>query len=486
MSRFSNKKIAILGLGVEGLAVASFLVDKAKEITVFDKKNEADIRDNFDQKILPKLLETLENSKIKKVFEFNVDDLNVKDFDIIFRSPSFYFNHPKLIEAKKAGVEVSTQMKLFFELCPCKIVGVTGTKGKGTTSSLISEILKAGIRYQVSGIKGEQGTPNIYLAGNIGNEVLGLLDEIKSDDIVVLELSNFQLADLDKSPHIAVVTNLGIDHLDYHESVVEYHAAKESILRFQGKNDVAILNLNSMFAVDFIEKIDSKIEFFSGNESDKSEAFVRVNDQNLNEAVVRTDGGLEKICDETEIKLLGRHNLENIAAATLAALACGSSLPVIRETVSGFTGLPYRLEFVAKINDVTYINDSFATNPGPTMAAINSFSQNKILILGGSSKGADFSEMAEIIATSNVSAVLLIGVEGEVIGKALEDKGYRGKMLSGFADLDEVVTKAINLAEPKDVVIFSPACASFDMFKNYKDRGEKFKEAVLKKVQENE
>jgi len=281
------------------------------------------------------------------------------------------------------------------------------------------------------------------------------------------------------------VTNLGIDHLDYHQSLAEYIEAKTGIVRYQNEIDFAVLNQNSTFSGQLLGQIKSKIKYFSKADED-ADVIVR-NNGSIGVVIVRTVFDEDfVVCTSDEIRLVGRHNLENIAAAALATGLFGVSKKAIREGVLEFQGLPYRLELVDEIKGVRFINDSFATNPGPTIAAILSFTEDKILILGGSEKGADFREMAEIISQNKVKAVVLIGTEGPRIRMALEGAGFEGKIVFGGSDMDEILKKAAMHADPGDIVILSPACASFDMFKNYKDRGEKFNNAISKlKIQKD-
>lgn len=460
MIDYKDKKVAIIGLGTEGIAVAKFLGDNFLTLTLLDQLPEEKIIENCPKDEKTFLKKLLSKTKVKKIFSDQYLD-NLTDFDIIFRSPGLSYFNTKIQEAKKAGVTISSQLKLFFDLCPAQIIGVTGTKGKGTTSSLIYEILK------------KQNKNKIHIAGNIGYSALDLLEKIKIEDIVILELSSFQLMDLEKSPQIAIVTNLTIDHLDYHQNEEEYRLAKYNVLAYQGKNDLAILNSGSTFSEEQLKNVEANIEYF-GNNKEKDKCVVE-ND----EVIFDPRGEKISICKLSDIKLLGRHNLENIAAATLVAKKFGADDQTIIETVKSFNGLPHRLEFVRELDGVKYINDSFATNPGPTIAAIKSFEENNlVLILGGSSKGADFTELAETIKNNSVKAVIAIGDEALKIESALEKVGYKGMFWESY-DL----TKALNLARQEandgDYVILSPACASFDMFKNYKDRGEKFKSAVL-------
>ncbi|MEI6498368.1 MAG: UDP-N-acetylmuramoyl-L-alanine--D-glutamate ligase [bacterium] len=463
-----EKKVAIIGLGIEGVALCDFLEDKAKSVFVLEKTPLEQILLKVDSDLKEKILKVIKSEKITFVFGERYLD-NLYNFDIIYRSPSFYFDDDALVEAKRRGILVSSQIQLFFDLCPCKIIGVTGTKGKGTTASLIYEILSH--NYQLTNNVSER-TVEVHLAGNIGYPAINLIPELTKKDIVVLELSNFQLADLSSSPDIAVITNLYVDHLDYHKSVLEYHEAKFNILSHQKKSDLAILNHDSTFDVDNLEKISSEIRYFGHN----NEAAIVLKDR----VVLDPDHRKIEICKRSEINLFGEHNLENIAAATLVADSLGISPEIISRVVKSFVGLPHRIEFVAKINDVTFINDSFATNPEPTIAAIKSFEANKILILGGSAKGSDFDKLAQQIVANNIKVVCLIGVEAFKIKQSLLGAAeFKGEIVEGATNIDEVVLQAYQRATKDDVVIFSPACASFDMFRNYKDRGENFKAAVL-------
>ena len=453
-----DKKVAVLGMGMEGLALVDFLINKECALSALDKLSaeEIDKRLNEEEQIIFK--NVLGNEKIVKIFGDNYLD-NLSGFDIIFRSPGISFNNQKIQEVKNKGVIISSQIKLFFDLCPSKIIGVTGTKGKGTTASLIYEILKKDSR-------------SVYLAGNIGHPAISLVPKLTSDDIVILELSSFQLMDLENSPQIAVVTNLLVDHLDYHENEGEYRRSKESIVKYQGQNDFAVLNKKSTFDQGVLSELKSSIKYFGSQEDievNVTENSVILDPQNRN----------IKICDKENIELFGHHNLENIAAATIVSDILGIDVEATKEVVKNFKGLPHRIEFVIEINGVKFINDSFATNPEPTMAAIDSFSEDKILILGGSSKGADFTKLAKKISSSNIKAVILMGDEADKIKQALITASYSGHINKGLSNIEEIVKAAREEASTGDVIILSPACASFGLFNNYKDRGEKFKTAVL-------
>ncbi len=471
---FTNKKVAVLGMGIEGLSVCNFLTDSGANLFALDKNSEENLLKGLEGEEKSNLQKIINNEKIKKIFGESYLN-NLSQYDILFRTPGISFNHPKIIDAKNKGVVITSQIKLFFDLCPCQIIGVTGTKGKGTTASLIFSILEKKFQNPNSNlsIKNSKFRQSVYLAGNIGYPAIDLIPKLNKDDIVILELSSFQLMDLEKSPHIAVVTNLTVDHLDYHKDLKEYQISKFNILKYQSEKNFMVLNKNSTFSPEILKNARANIKYFSLGNSD-SAAMVEDDKVILDPKNRKID-----ICHLGEIKLFGRHNLENIAAAAIVADILNIDAEITQEVVKSFKGLPHRIEFVAEIDGVKYINDSYATNPDPTMAAINSFAENKIIILGGSSKGANFSELAEKIAESKVTGTILIGQESEKIKEALIKAAYKGKIMDGAVNIEEAVEQTRQISKPGDVVLLSPACASFGMFKNYKDRGEKFKRAVL-------
>ena len=398
-------KVAVLGLGVDTEDVIPYLKNRGDEVTIFDEKN----GDKFD---------------------------NLDKFDLIVRSPGVYRYRKELKDLKN----VTSKTKLFFDVCPAKIIGVTGTKGKGTTATLIYEILKA------AGKK-------VFLGGNIGMGIMGELRDMKEDDWVVLELSSFQLIDLHKSPHIAVVLMVTQEHQDWHQNTQEYIEAKKNIVSHQNPTDYAVVNKDYPNSREIGEAAAGKVEWVSNN-------------------------ALKNMADD-EIGLRGVHNRENVVAAVTVAKLAGVEEQTMRKVIKEFKGLEHRLEEGATVNGVAYYNDSFSTTPETAIAAIKAFKEPEIIILGGSSKNSDFSELAETIKkATNIKQVILIGTEGERLHKLLEKLKYL-KILRG-ANMEKIVKTAYNIATSGDVVLLSPACASFDMFKNYKDRGQQFKEQVAR------
>ena len=450
--QYLNKKIAILGLGQEALDLIDWLNFNSKDcpISLFDQKQKFELKDELEN--LPKVNLFLGKNYLKN---------DLSNFDIIFRSPGVHRLHPTILKAEKSGVEISSPTKLFFDLSPAKIIGVTGTKGKGTTTTLIHQILKK------SGKKS-------FIAGNIGKPVLKLLNKLNSSDIVCLELSSFQLQDLKKSPHLSVVLNITSEHLDVHQTTKEYRQAKVNIVAHQEKNDFSVINADYSVSKSFAKKTKGKVFWFSRKKKTNG-SFVK-----NNKIILSTNKSNQLIGDTQKLLLRGQHNWENITAAITASYLAGASLSAIRKTVFEFKGLEHRLELVRKLKGITFYNDSFSTTPETAIAAINSFSEPITIILGGSDKGSDFTDLGKtIIKTKNIKTLILIGQMAPKIKKAINQAGhFQGKIIWQPETMDQMVKEALETSNSGEVVILSPACASFDMFDNYKDRGNQFKKAV--------
>lgn len=401
---YKDKKVAVLGYGIEGQDAEKFFRDRKAKVTVLDQKDGEGYLKNLNK------------------------------YDLIVRSPGVYPNKKELL-----NLNMTTPTHIFFEEFHGKVIGVTGTKGKGTTSTLIYEILKS------AGI-------DTYLAGNIGKPLLELLPKLNSRSVVVMEMSSFQLIDLPISPNISVVLNITSDHMDWHKNKSEYIEAKKNIVKFQKETDYAVINNEYKSSRDFAKETKANIIFFDKKKLDN---------------VYKRD-----------LILRGEHNLENIAAAVAVAKILNINKKIIQETVKNFKGLEHRLEFVKFFNGVGFFNDSFATGPQPTIAAIKSFAEPETLILGGSDKALDYSELGDVInKTKNIKNIILIGQIRDQIKKHIKSKEIYDL---GTSNMNLIVKKAFEVSESGGVVILSPAAASFDMFKNYKDRGNQFKEAVNK------
>lgn len=461
---FSNKKVAIIGLSVEGIATLNFMITAAAKVTVYDQREKESLPQN--------VADILKKHNIKGSFgKGYLNSLNHQD--VIIRTPGMPLRNESLYNAKIQGAEVTSQTKLFFELAPCPIIGVTGTKGKGTTSTLIYKMLK-------------KAGKKTYLGGNIGTAPLSFFNKLTHDSVVVLELSSFQLEDATLSPHIAVVLNISSEHLgsasidspNYHKTQKEYVKAKENIVLHQNSRDFAILNYDSYTTRSLKDKTKAAIWFFSNKSKIKKGAFVD------GEKIILNNGKQKiTVCTLSDVALIGRHNLENITAAVCTSYILGVSIDDIKKTIQTFKGLEHRLEFVRRYKGIDFYNDSFSTVPQTAIAAIQSFSQPIILICGGSEKNSDYTFLGREIIKNNVKAVILIGQMASRIEQSIrlatnEISKKPPIIIRNLKSMDEIVKRSASLAKNNDIVLLSPACASFDLFKNYKERGMLFKKYV--------
>lgn len=448
-----RSKIAVLGYGVEGKAVLDYLIKHGfNEITVCDKN--VDLKADLPEGVSSTL---------------GVDYLNgLEEFEIIFRSPGIKYLEPLVQSAKARGVEVTSATNFFIDQCPCPIIGVTGTKGKGTTSTLIYEMLKK---------SGRKEGLDLFLGGNIGQCPMEFLDNLNKDCVVILELSSFQLQDAEKSVKYAVLLNTTADHLDYHVDREEYMMAKEKLLTNQGKKSVAVLNQDYEYSKYYKPLVKGDLKLVSVKAVVSDGAYVAGGD------IFYAEGGKsEKVADVSEMALVGSHNLENIMPAVIIAKELGVSTDDCAAVIREFKNLPHRLQFVREVGGVKFYNDSYSTVPDTSMAAVDSFNVPTVLIAGGYDKGADYYDWAvKILTKESLHTVILMGATSDKMEKALleaeeklgEDRVYPTKILRRKA-LEDAVIDAYAESDQDGVVVMSPAAASFDMFKNYKERGNEF------------
>lgn len=420
--------VAIAGYGVEGASSYRYFVSLGHEVTVLDQNPDA---------VLPAGVQAI-------VGDHAFDALAA--YDLVVRAPGI---HPdKLSRANR----VTSATIEFFDKCPAPIIGVTGTKGKGTTCSFIHSILSA------AGKKA-------WLVGNIGTPALDVLADISPKDVVVYEMSSFQLWDMQQSPHTAVVLKVEADHLDVHSGIEDYVSAKTNIALYQTSGD--------------------RIVYYSGNDVSKAIAGqsegVKIPYPSEDYVHIR-DGsfwiGDRELCPQTAVRLPGAHNIENACAAISAVQEYVQDGTVIERGLSDFKGLPHRIEFVRTVNGVEYYNDSYSSATAAAVAAIKAFAQPKVIILGGYSRGLDFRHLAEEVKAGNIKKALLIGETKHALAEALDREGFKDYEILTTTDLRQIVQAAKESAEAGDVVLLSPACASFDMFKNFSDRGNQFKAIV--------
>ena len=382
--------------------------------------------------------------------------------DVIFRTPGMYFNHPRLRELMKAGAAVTSELELFMQCCPCPIIGVTGSDGKTTTTSLIAEMLR-------------QSGKTVHLGGNIGRALFPELETVKPDDMAVVELSSFQLLSMRQSPEIAVVTNVTPNHLDVHGTMEEYIAAKKNIFLHQGAFTATVLNADCPTTAGFAAEVRGDCRWFSRRHPVERGAW-------LDEAgtLHYTDGkGDTPLFAMSEIKIPGLHNVENMLTA-IAAVWGLVPPEVIRHVANTFPGVEHRIEFVRELDGVRWYNDSIATSPTRTIAGLESFDQKLIIIAGGYDKHLDYTPLAGPVL-EHVKALILTGATADKIEKAVTSHpGYAesGLVLRRAATLEEAVTMAHELAKAGDIVSLSPASASFDCYPNFEVRGQCYKALV--------
>ena len=422
-------KIAIAGYGIEGESSYKYWSkDSQNDIVI---ANEGQPKCDFP--IGAKLIDD--------------DDAfsHLQGFDIVIRTAGLA---PRKI---KTDGKIWSATNEFFAKCPAVIIGVTGSKGKSTTVSLIASILR-------------QTGKKIWLLGNIGQPSLDVLGDIKSDDIVVYELSSFQLWDLEKSPHIAVILFIEQEHLDVHIDIDEYVAAKSNITKYQSSDDLLIYNQSNQYA--------SSIAAIS-----KAHKIGYTDVKSAHVAEGSFYYGEQKICSIDALQIIGKHHLDNACAAIDAIWGYTTDCDLIEKGLRSFYGLPHRLQLVAEVNGVKYFDDSIATTPPSAIAALRTFDGSKVIILGGSSKGSDFSSLAEELKLHDVK-VILIGDEATHISKACDNAGFVNYEIMDNPTAVKIVNRAQQLAKTGGVVLLSPASASFGLFKNYADRGDQFSAAV--------
>lgn len=450
LASLQGKRVAVIGIGVSNTPLIKTLLSAGISVTACDKNK----REAFGP-----LADELES--LGAELHLGETYLEGLDQDVIFRSPGIRPDIPPFLAAIEKGSVLTSEMEVFFQVCPCKIIAVTGSDGKTTTTTLISEMLK-GAGYTV------------HLGGNIGKPLLSEAGEMGREDIVVLELSSFQLMTLQASPDIAVFTNLSPNHLDIHKSMEEYTLAKENIFTHQGQDGIAIFNRDNALTQEMSSRTSGKALLFSRQGPVENGVFVK--DGTI---VVSMDGQQRQLFSTDRILIPGEHNVENYLAA-IAAVQGLVSDAVILHTAENFLGVEHRIELVRSLHGVRYYNDSIASSPTRTIAGLRSFRQKVILIAGGYDKKIPFDTLGPEVQ-AHVKTLVLTGHTAEKIRQAVVSyPGYQeGQPEIVMEDeFHQAVLAARDRAQEGDIVILSPACASFDHFKNFAQRGEIFKEIV--------
>ena len=442
----AGKNITVIGIGISNLPLIKYLVSLGANVTACDRRSAEDLGENYTE---------LEKLGVK----FNLGDgyLNNLSGDMIFKTPGMRYDVPELLKAKENGSIVTSEMEVFFEVCPSHIIAVTGSDGKTTTTTLIHKMMTD------AGYK-------TWLGGNIGNPLLTYPDKIKENDWVILELSSFQLHTMRKSPEIAVITNISPNHLDMHKDYKEYIDAKKNIMLYQNEGDTLIVNADNQVTADIGKSASGAVKYFSRN--DMADVYLDGN-------IIKR--GIVEILNIKDIKIPGMHNVENYMAA-IAAVSGLVSKDVIVNVAKTFGGVEHRIELVRTLDGVKYYNSSIDSSPNRTINTLRVFPNKVIMIAGGKDKGIPYDEIGPALA-EHVKVLILIGATSDKIQEALDaeiNKTGNGKDIEVIraTSYEDAVNTARSKAHDGDVVLLSPASTSFDMFRNFEERGNLFKKIV--------
>ena len=448
LTSLQNQTVAVIGIGVSNQPLIRLLLSRGISVTACDKKSREALGVVGDQ---------LEAMGCR--LQLGEDYLQGLDQDVIFRTPGMRPDLPELVSAVERGSKLTSEMEVFFEVCPCPMIAVTGSDGKTTTTTIISELLKAAGK-------------TVYVGGNIGHPLLAETGEMSEKNIAVLELSSFQLMTMTRSPHIAVVTNLAPNHLDVHKDFQEYIDAKENIFTHQAAEDIAVFNADNAITAEEAARAVGRARMFSRKRELEDGVFLR------GDAIIARHAGRERqVMTVGDIKLPGVHNIENYLAA-IAAVDGLVSDEIIRDFARSFGGVEHRIELIRTRKGVRWYNDSIASSPSRTIAGLNSFQEKVILIAGGKDKGISYEGLGPVV-NDHVKLLLLCGATAGVIRESVRKaENYAGLEILDVADYHEAVAVADSRSQEGDVVILSPASTSFDRFANFMERGRVFKEIV--------
>ena len=443
-----NKTVAVIGIGVSNRPLIELLLDRGVAVTACDRQERAALGPYAD---------ILEEKGAR--LRLGPDYLEGLREDVIFRTPGMRPDLPQLTAAVARGSVLTSEMEVFFQVCPCPKIAVTGSDGKTTTTTIIAELLK-------------RAGKTVHLGGNIGHPLLAETGSMKPDDVAVLELSSFQLMTMTRSPHIAVVTNLAPNHLDVHKDFQEYINAKENIFTHQTAEDIAVFNADNPYTLEEASRAVGRARMFSRQKELEDGVFLR------GDAIIaQHDGAERQVMTTADIKLPGVHNIENYMAA-IAAVDGLVPDEVIRDFAREFGGVEHRIELIRTRKGVRWYNDSIASSPSRTIAGLNSFREKVILIAGGKDKGISYESLGPVI-NDRVKLLILCGATAGVIRQSTEQApNYEGLEIVDVADYHEAVALANSRAREGDVVLLSPASTSFDRFANFMERGRVFKDIV--------
>ena len=448
LDSLQGKTVAVIGIGVSNRPLIELLAARGVSVTA---------RDRQQRQALGDYAARLEEMGCRLCLgEGYLDGL---DEDVIFRTPGMRPDVPELAAAVARGSTLTSEMEVFFEVCPCPILAVTGSDGKTTTTTIIAELLRSAGK-------------TVHLGGNIGHPLLAETGSIRPEDVAVLELSSFQLMTMKRSPHIAVITNLSPNHLDVHKDFAEYITAKENIFTHQCAQDVAVFNADNSITARQAERAHGRVRLFSRKNEVEDGVFLRDG-----KIIARHDGQERVVMAREDIRLPGEHNVENYLAA-IAAVDGMVSDEQIAAFARSFGGVEHRIELIRTLDGVRWYNDSIASSPSRTIAGLRAFPEKVILIAGGKDKGISYAELGPVV-NDHVKLLLLCGATAGVIRQSVEQaENYQGLEIIYVEDYHQAAGIARERAAEGDVVILSPASTSFDRFKNFMERGKAFKEVV--------
>ena len=455
LDSLAGKRICVIGLGVSNQPLTNALLDAGCDVTVCDRRSMEELGDAAE----------IVRAKGAK-FCLGPDYLEHLDCDVIFRSPSVLPIIPQLKQAADRGVIITSEMEAFCTLCPCRMIAVTGSDGKTTTSTVIAELLKA-------------AGHTVHLGGNIGTPLFTDLPSIAPKDFAVLELSSFQLHSMKCSPEIAVITNLSPNHLDVHSDYRDYVSAKQNVYRGQGADSVLVLNQKDSFTPEFYLEAPGQVRLFSSVGPVENGSF-------LDNGVVywAKEGKSTPILNAADIRIPGAHNVENYMAAFAALQGIVSAEDCV-QVARSFPGVPHRMEFVREVRGVRFYNDSIASSPTRTIAGLHAWPKPPIILLGGNDKHVPFEELGDELC-QHAKAAVLCGQTADAIERAIRSsRFFREEQLPIIREdnFSAAVHKAYDLAESGDLVVLSPACSSFDQFRNFAERGDTFR-AIVESLEE--
>lgn len=447
---FAGKNVLVFGLGISGIGAAALLEKRNARVILYDGNDRLD-----KESVLNRLPDKSRAEIITGSFP---DDL-LKKLDLAVLSPGVPVDLPAVEAMKKAGVPVIGEIELAWQCGRGKVLAVTGTNGKTTTTTLLGEIIR-------------QAFDSTFVVGNIGMPYTEVADSTREDSVIAAEVSSFQLETIDTfRPRVSAILNLTPDHLNRHHTMEAYIRAKENITKNQTREDVCVLNYEDPVLRGFGEKLDVQVIYFSSREKLRTGIYL----ENGNIIYRSPEEEEILICHTDELQILGTHNYENVMAASAMAIAAGVPVPVISSVVRSFKGVAHRIEFVAEKEGVAYYNDSKGTNPDAAIKAVQAMKRPFVLIGGGYDKQSDYKEWIESFA-GRATLLVLLGETREKIARQARECGFTDYV---FADtFEEAVRKAAASARPGEAVLLSPACASWDMFRSYEERGDKFKEIV--------